>query len=361
MKKKTSYTDLILIIWALIMVIAVALTLTNKSIDACSLYDEKVKAAELTKEAMEAIKLRKEELSIPLVDKDIHQTGLLGERYTKITTTLGLLESKRTSLNPNFAAVVIDMFKEVGLKKESEIGVVFSGSFPALNLAVLSAIEVFELSPCIMVSIGSSSYGANHPDFTIYDMIQYLYQKNIFSNSVDYVSLGGALDTGDEFDDEIKNKIITRINENQTSFIYEKDFQKNITLRLDYFHQKVPNMKMLINVGGNLVSMGKDEASFPTNNGLIKTNYLKRSRLGNNPNKGLIDYALESKIPVVQMLNIRSLAYKYGIPYDPQNIPEVGVGSVYLETKYSVLIPIVSVVISFFLIIFYNLYRKYDR
>lgn len=358
---KKSYQNLILIIWASIMIIAVLLTLTNKTVDTCSLYDEKMRAASLASKAMEQIKLRKEELSIPIADKDIHQSGMIGERYTKITTTLGLLESKRTSLNPNFASVVIDMFKEVGLKKGSQIGVVFSGSFPALNIAVLSAIEVFELDPCLMVSIGSSSYGANNPDFTIYDMIEYLYDINIFSNRVDYVSLGGANDTGDEFDDDIKSLIIGRIRDFETSFIYELNFEKNIDLRLDYFSKKVPNMKMFINVGGNLVSMGKEEASFPTNNGLIKTNYLKRSRIGNTPDKGLIDHYLERGIPIAQMLNIRSLAYKYQIPYDPPIIPKEGTGSVYLETRYSNTFPIIAICISFFLVGFYSFYRKYDR
>ena len=40
---------------------------------------------------------------------DINRTGMIGLDYSFITTTVGNLEAKRTSTNPNMAAVVVDM------------------------------------------------------------------------------------------------------------------------------------------------------------------------------------------------------------------------------------------------------------
>jgi len=357
MKKSHLYVTFFFVIWALILVVAIMLTLRSTTVDVCRYYDEKIEAANLTAKAYQAIKDYKIDNEIELSDKDIHQTGVLGERYTVITTTLGILEAKRTSINPNFSAVVIDMFKEAGIKKGDEVGVLFSGSFPALNIATMAAIEVFELKPIIMASIGSSSYGANIPEFTYYDMAGYLCDQEIFTNEIDYVSLGGANDLALEFPEEVTNSILDRINSKGTKLIYEEDYSKNIKLRTEYIYEKCPNIKLLINVGGNLVSMGKDESSFIYENGLIKPNYIVKQN-NNSEQVGLLENFLEDKIPVIQLLNIKSLSFKYGIPYDPTVIPVIGEGNIYNEINYNITIPILALSLSGLLLVFYFLYNK---
>ena len=47
---------------------------------------------------------------------DINRTGLIGPEWTPLTTSQGILEAKRTSLDPNFAALLVRYFKEAGLE-----------------------------------------------------------------------------------------------------------------------------------------------------------------------------------------------------------------------------------------------------
>ncbi|MGI6781644.1 MAG: poly-gamma-glutamate system protein [Acholeplasmataceae bacterium] len=347
---------IILGLWAVLSILAVAITNTSTSLGPSKHYEEKKEATILTKKAFAEIKEYKMSLGFPNVDEDIHNSGLIGERYTPITTTLGILESKRTSTNPNFAAVIIDMFEEAKIKKGDEVVVTFSGSFPALNIAVMAAIEVFELKPLIMASIGSSSYGANNPEFTYVHMSNHLYETAIFSHKIDYVSLGGANDTGNEFESTIRENLLTYVNSSNIDIIEIEDFKKNIDYRFDLIKQHVPNYKMLINVGGNLISLGREESSFYQKNGLIIPSI--SNVFVNNDNKGLIQKTLEKRIPVIQLLNLKSLAYKYSIPYDSVDNLEIGKGDVYFEKKVNLMIPIITVVLTGIIIVFYSYYYK---
>ena len=76
---------------------------------------------------------------------DPNQTGMIGEPYTEITTTLGNLEAKRSTANPNTAAMVVDMLTQCGAEKGDTVAVNLSSSFPCLNLAVLCALDAMEL------------------------------------------------------------------------------------------------------------------------------------------------------------------------------------------------------------------------
>ena len=53
------------------------------------------------------------------IDKslDKNEIGLIGLEWSGITTTLGDIEAKRTSTNPDFAALLVKLFKEAGLKR----------------------------------------------------------------------------------------------------------------------------------------------------------------------------------------------------------------------------------------------------
>ena len=104
----------------------------------------------------------------------------------------------------------------------------------------------------------------------------------------------------------------------------------------------------------NLVAMGQGDAVFPNKNGLIKT----KNRLYSK-DMGLLDVFLNENIPVIHLLDIKRLAYRYGLPIDPDGIPAIGIGGVYLEQKYNIFIPIIAIVVSFIILIFYKYFDKY--
>ncbi len=358
MRKNPNYVDYFFYIWALLLIVAFLFTKSSATEDKCRYYDEKIAASTLAKEAMEEIKAIKEELNIPLATEDTYLSGMIGDRYTVITTTLGNLQSKKTSVNPNFAAVIIDMFKEAEIKPGDEVAIVFSSSFPALNICVMAAAEVFDLKTCVMISLGASSYGANNPNFTYLDMAEHLQQKGYFSNDIDYVSLGGESDLGTEFPEDIRNQLLQKIEESSAELILIEDYVANIDNRIEKIYKKLPHVKALINVGGNLVSMGKDEESFSEKNGLILPTYMKNDLHQDLTKIGLIDRFLNMKLPVIQMLNIKGLALEYGLPYNPPTIPEVGDGLVYSEEQYSLTVPFIALGVSILLLGIYYGYRK---
>lgn len=184
---------------------------------------------------------------------DILESGLIGEEFTGITTTLGDLDSKRISTNPEFAAYFVKELKNKGLKKDDVVYVNMSSSFPGLNLSLISALDTLGLRGVIINSIGSSMYGANNEEFTFLEMINFLKSKNMIKNSVELYTLGGDADEGLNFDEDVKGHLVERLNEIDIPKLDFKDLKDNIGKRIAYY-EKYPNPKYFINIGGNLVS-----------------------------------------------------------------------------------------------------------
>lgn len=84
---------------------------------------------------------------------------LLGVEYTPITTTLGAEEAKRLAQNPNFAAVAVELLAKSGVEPGDKVAVNLSASFPALNVAVLAAVDALKAEPVIVSSVGASTWG----------------------------------------------------------------------------------------------------------------------------------------------------------------------------------------------------------
>lgn len=184
---------------------------------------------------------------------DILESGLIGEEFTGITTTLGDLDSKRLSTNPDFAAYFVKELKNKGLKKDDVVYINMSSSFPGLNLSLISALDILNLKGVIINSVGSSMYGANNEDFTFLEMTKFLKSKNMIKNSIELYTLGGDADKGLNFDEDVKGRLVERLNKADIPKLNFKDLNDNIEKRIAYYEQ-YPNPKYFINIGGNLVS-----------------------------------------------------------------------------------------------------------
>lgn len=189
------------------------------------------------------------------IDKklDILESGLIGEEFTGITTTLGDLDSKRLSTNPEFAAYFVKELKNKGLNKGDTVYVNMSSSFPGLNLSLISALDTLNLSGVIINSIGSSMYGANNERFTFLEMAEYLKSKNMIKNNIKLYTLGGDADEGLNFDEDTKKSLIERLKNMDIQRLDFKDLNDNVKKRINYY-EEYPNPKYFINIGGNLVS-----------------------------------------------------------------------------------------------------------
>ena len=144
-------------------------------------YREKLEASRLALEAMELVKNERLRRGVAIdPDVDPAYSGLIGSFVTPVTTDAGELEAKRTSINPNFAAVIVHLLKKEKVKEGDAVAVGFSGSFPAINISVCAAIAALHLKPIIISSVGASQWGANDPKFLWIDMENFLYSQGVF-------------------------------------------------------------------------------------------------------------------------------------------------------------------------------------
>lgn len=299
-----------------------------------SYYQEQVESAQMMQKSLQAVYKERIIRGIAIDEKtDPNRTGLIGEEYTRLTTTIGNLSAKRTSTNPDFAALMVKYFKEAGLKSGDIIAVGSSGSFPALILATLSACKSIGITPLIIYAIGASEYGATNPHFTFIDMLEILNKKNIFAYSLLAVSMGGNNDQAEAMLFPDSQEIIRDIAYRSDSIFIDMDhLADNIQRRMELYQKAAGNkgISLFVNIGGASVNYGNTIASLTYPNGLV----LDGPKIPDHPERGLIFEYQALGLPIIHMLNIRDLALKNGIPIDPIPLPEIGQSQVFFEWRY---------------------------
>lgn len=299
-------------------------------------YKEKLAAAVLMRESMALIKQERLRKGITINRReDPNETGMIGAEYTDLTSTLGSLSSKRTSTNPNFAGIVVQMLHRAEVKKGDYAAVSLSGSFPALNIGTLAAVKTLGLQPVIISSVGASSYGANHPGLTWLDMEALLRRKGLIPYASRAASLGGIVETGGGLDQQGIELGIAAMKRNRIPQLPEMGpmtLEGDIERRLELYKAATAGKKtaVFINVGGSLISLGDCPESITIPPGL-----LLRLPPTKCPKRGMIFRMNERGIPVIHLLNIKSIARSYGLPVDPVPLPPVPSGGVMLQRRYS--------------------------
>lgn len=343
---KIKIKNLDLIIFALIFLF-IQYGLKNPSFNLKSpYYKEMIIAANKMKTLTEEIKKEKLNRRIE-IDRnvDINMTGLMGIEWSGISTTLGNEEAKRSSINPDFAALVVKKLKELKLQSGDIVAVNMSSSFPALNLAVISALDTLNLKGIIINSVGSSNYGGNIEEFNYLDMEKHLISKKMIKNHSIAYSLGGIDDIGKEFElstiENIKEK------NRDLKFFYNKNFTENLEERYQ-FYKNYGQVKAFINVGGNLLSLGKNTSEIISNSNVILDEEDKKIVKG-----GLIGKFIQDNIPILYLLNVKSLCMSNGIPFDPTPLPEIGISPLYFRSVSSLYYN-VGIVILFLIFIIKN-------
>jgi poly-gamma-glutamate system protein len=323
-------------------------------------YNEKLEAAKLSQKAAEYIKNYRLKKGVFIdVINDPNQTALIGQEFTPITTDRGYIDAKLTSTNPNFAAVVVQLLKEAGVKENDNVAVAFTGSFPALNISVLAALETLHLHPIVITSVGASNYGANDPYFTWLDMETLLNDAGILHTHSVAASIGGGADIGRGLSPAGREMIVNAIHRNKVQFINEDHLENSISRRMEIYEQnsgtKPP--KAFINVGGGIASLGNT-----INGDLIPSGLTMYLPMRNFPVRGVIIRMGQKDIPIIHMLNIKRMARKFGLPDSPVPLPEPGDGEIFIQKKYNVTITLIATLFLVVVIIFvYISERKYHR
>lgn len=298
-------------------------------------YTRKLEAAQLAQEGMEIIK--EERLARgATIDPEVDPagSGLVGLPMSSVTTVAGQVAAKQTSINPNFAAVVVEMLSRAGVKKGDVVAVGASGSFPALNICVYAALRTLELQPIIISSASASQFGANDPDMLWIDMERILNQRNPdkFPFRSVAASLGGVEDCGLGMSKAGKEALLTAVERNALPLLQPKDFADSIQRRMVLYLQKAGGrpIKAYINVGGGTISVGTAAGKRQFNPGLNL-----RRLPGARKEDSVMTRFIDQEVPVIHLSNIAQLARQYGLPVQPKTTPPPGEGRVFYRDQYN--------------------------
>lgn len=290
-------------------------------------YKEKIAAAKLAQNAFELVKQEKIRRNIPIDgESDPSESGLIGVLSSPITTNTGYLPAKRTSVNPNFAAVVLQYLKTLGVKKGDVVAVGVSGSLPALNIAVYAAIETVGAEALVISSAGASQWGANTPGFTWPDMENFLYGNKVFSIKSLAVTFGGIDDRALGISPEGKKILEESITSNGYSYLKVKNYPDSVEKKLAIYmeHAGGRPVRAYINVGGGTTSVGTKLGKYKFLPGVNI-----RVPVGVSGIDSVMTRFITEGVPVIHMTKVEELSSRYGFPEQPKEMPNVGEGKIY--------------------------------
>jgi hypothetical protein len=357
--------------------------------------EEKRAAAVLAQQAFDVIKAARVDVGPP-IDKTIDPTesGLIGIPMSPVTTVIGDVSAKQTSVNPNFAAVFVEMLREAGVQEGDVVAVGMSGSFPALNICTYAACETLKVRPLVISSASASQWGANVPALLWPDMELLLRRKGkripvigedgepvldeegeptfreegLFTITSIACSIGGHQDRGLGLNEDglrlVKASIernglqpfrleqATPITAENTLADMAADFLANVNDRMELYEDKAEGkpIKAYVNVGGGMISTGKNIGKLMFHPGL-------NDRPPRNVREidGVMPRFAKDNVPIIHVVHVNALANRYTLPLEPTDAPSIGEGGVFMGIDYSK--PLVIGTLLFILICLYGFIR----
>ena len=320
---------------------------------------DKYDAAELMSRCMTALKDEVVSSGYRINERtDPAQTGLIGRRSSDITTSAGILSNKITALNPNFAAVYVDMLRQAGVSRGDWVAVGLTGAEPGVNLALYCAMQTLGVNPVIVTAVGAAEFGANRDDFTWLDMERVLRQQQLIDFSSEMASIGGFRDMGDDLDSLGVAKLTEAMQRNNVPLIRGQFLSDNVRMRQDTYIENLPQgqqYKLFINVGAGAANVGDLE-----NAKLIRTGLNTRLAEQEFETPGVM-MELAKTMPVLHIYDIRSLADRYGMPVAPRELPQVGTGPVFESKALNVTVAVICLVVILLAITVVVIFDRKDR
>lgn len=326
-----------LVVMALVAVIVFIIASVSKITVVSPTHDIKVEAATRMDSAMTVLKnLRMEKGVFVDLENDPNETGLVGTQFSLITTDEGDLDAKLTTLDPNFAAVMVELLWRANVRTGDTMAVAFTGSMPGANMAMLFACDVMNITPISITSVGASQWGANLPGFTWLDIEEILFQEGLVSHKSVAASIGGRNDMGRLLSPRGRSIINETIADHNLPLIYNDRLALNIQERMSLYERYLPLGKYsaFVNVGGGVASLGTK-----FNHRLLSPGVVYRSDIEviTHPDgiEGVISKFAKFNLPIIHILNIQTLTENLKIPYAPIPLPEIGSGELYAEVRYN--------------------------
>jgi poly-gamma-glutamate system protein len=325
-------------------------------------FREKLQAAKAMAQGMEII--RQARLSLfGRIDlrHDPNSTGMIGSGLTPITSKTGVLSAKQTAANPNFAAVMIHLFKRAGLKEGDVVAMAFSGSFPSLNLAALTAAEVLKLKPVAITSMSASRWGANDPQLTWLDMERRLFEKGAIGHLSVAASLGGERDRGGGIPPDGIRMLQEAIKRNGIEYIDPPDLSSSFDLRMNIYDEEAQGKPIAcyVNVGGGAGSVGTSLVKKLFKYGLNRSTP-QPGRLRDS----VITRMSRNGVPVINLIYVDKIARRYGLPVRPERPPRAGEGGIFAAMGYNMALTwgvLIFLVLAIFILLRMDYYQYFLR
>jgi len=292
-----------------------------------------VRAAEIMAAAERTLlECRERQRLSPDVATDPNRTGLVGVETSPISTSLGNLEAKRTTTNPNFAGLAVRLLKEARVKEGEAIAVGASSSFPGLVLAVLSAAKAMDVDALLICSLGASQWGANDQRFSWLDIYACIAGEIDAGGRIVALSVGGEGDAGRDMSEEGRRFLLGEARKSGLPLIDEPDLPRNVERRFRYYEEGARGKRIaaFVNVGGSWANMGTDASVLGLKPGSTKVRDIPPPE-----QRGMIQEMARRSVPVIHLLNIKGLVANYGLPWDPSPLPRTGEGDVYRRSPGS--------------------------
>lgn len=338
---KAKIKPVFLILSLAVLLVGLLLVFVTKGTEPKENYDVLFASARRMEKALEVIKTYCEQNNIELEEEDVNGTYLIGPYYSPLMSTMGYADIKRTTLNPNNAAIMADYFIQAGLKENDTLGIGTSGSFPGFAVAAMCAATELDLNAKVIASYGSSMYGATRPELNIVTIIRLLQNAGVIKVDLVAVSPGSHADSGvgslDGFIYEnTRQTVLDLAAESGTYLIDTGSIASSIQKRLEIFGK----LDCFVNIGGAGANSGSSSFSLDFPEGLVT----HVDTIPNHPERGLVFEYADQGISVINILNVRKITQDHGLAFDPSPLPPAGTGGVFFRETYSPAIIILTLV-----------------
>ncbi|MFO7610550.1 MAG: poly-gamma-glutamate system protein [Candidatus Krumholzibacteriia bacterium] len=261
--------------------------------------------------AFAAVDARKRAARLPLrTDSPVPWAALLGEEFTPLTTTLGSLQAKEVATNPAWAALLVGWLHDAGVRPGDAVGLTASGSFPGLIVCALAAVQELGARPVLVVSLGSSAYGANLPEATWLDLAAWVAEAGILDTQAAAVTIGGEEDRGEGMLPEGPILLAAAAARHGVRLEIPAALDEAIALRLQVLGAERP--AALVNVGGGQAALGRCPHAATLPSGPWGSH-----RPCTCPERGVLARLQDQGVPVIHLLEVRTLAARHGLDPEP--------------------------------------------
>lgn len=297
------------------------------TINPLTIPTRRLAAAELAGTMMQALRDKRIEITGTIDPEcDPMDSGLIGSSYTPITSIDGSLQSKQTAVNPNLAAVVIDLFEQAGIAPGDTIAVGWSGSLPGMNVCLAAAIETMDLEAICIASAASSQWGANVDEMLWIDMERMLYEKDLIHFRSVASSLGGKRDKALGMGQQGRTMLRNAIARNELMLLAAPTISESLDQRMQLYDEQASGspIKAYINIGGGTLSVGTYVGKEMLQAGInweVPSEFLEID--------SVMSRFFVRGVPLIQLGNVPALANMYGLPSPPTAMPKPGEGDVY--------------------------------